>query len=192
MASESEALPDKPDMIIQHARCVCERGEDFALDGNWVLVDFIVERLAEGHDVLAIRYRLGTARGIREPEKYGIEKMKSSAVDHSATTGGVLGAEKIVAPNMRLKSVDDASIMPTIFGQSKKLEDFCGRLEADLAAFLPNRKCGAPNRNETVLPIGDGQLELHLRTCRFWGGQKSPIPSTRCEVSDLRFSRNGA
>jgi hypothetical protein len=37
----------------------------------------------------------------------------------------------------------------------------------------------------------DGQGRLHLCIGRLWDGQKSPIPSTRCVVGDLKFSRNG-
>ena len=54
------------------------------------------------------------------------------------------------------------------------------------------RKVFSPDCRSSRLWLADGQSRLHLFTVRLWDGQKSLIPSTRCVVGDLKFSRNSA
>jgi hypothetical protein len=57
---------------------------------------------------------------------------------------------------------------------------------------LTQRQGGNPNGNEAVLAKGDSQRELHLRTVRFWDGQKSLILSTHYVANVSKSSRSDA
>ena len=46
--------------------------------------------------------------------------------------------------------------------------------------------------NQSVFDRGDSQRELHLRTVRFWDGQKSLILSTHYVANVSKSSRNDA
>ena len=48
---DGPAFPDRPDIEIEQARCVGEASDNLPFHGNWVLVDLLVEALAEGNYV---------------------------------------------------------------------------------------------------------------------------------------------
>jgi hypothetical protein len=57
--------------------------------------------------------------------------------------------------------------------------------------YTKERKVFSADRGAPRVWLADGQSRLHLFTVRLWDGQRYLIPSTRCGVGDLKFSRNG-
>lgn len=55
--------------------------------------------------------------------------------------------------------------------------------------YTKERKVLSADRGAPRVWLADGQSRLHLCPARLWDGQKSLIPSTRCVVGDLKFSR---
>ena len=62
------SLPSDPEVEIENAGCVGERGNNLALDGDTVLVDLVVKSLAQ-RDHVSIR--LGIVGELPSPRKLG-------------------------------------------------------------------------------------------------------------------------
>jgi hypothetical protein len=76
----SPASPDNPDVEVEQPRRVGQTGYNLALDWNWVLIDFLVEALAQRNDVvgLLMRWRFLLIFAV-EPKPHPIKKMKPLA-----------------------------------------------------------------------------------------------------------------
>ena len=82
--------------------------------------------------------------------------------------------------------------MQTVLGQLQEFEHLGSASEADGAAFLFHSQSGNPDGDKAVLAEWDSQRELHLRTVRFWDGQKSLILSTHYVANVSKSSRSDA
>ena len=83
LVSHGPTLPHNPDIEIQQAGGVGQAGDDLPLHRNAVLIDFVIEALAEGDDVLvSVSSWRGTRSGAVEPKLETIKEMKSRPVEN--------------------------------------------------------------------------------------------------------------
>ena len=134
------------------------------------------------------RFRIGVV----EPKFEAIKEMKPRPVENLPRSLCCLCAEEDAGRENALESLHEAPVMETVLGQLKEFKHLGSTFEANSAAFLFHRESGNPDRYKAVLAEWDSQRELHLRTVRFWDGQKSLILSTHYVANVSKASRNDA
>ena len=78
LVSYGPTLPHNPDIEIQQAGGIGQARDHLALYWDAVLIDFVIEALAEGDDVLvSVSSWRGTRSGAVEPKLQTIKEMKS-------------------------------------------------------------------------------------------------------------------
>ena len=107
-----------------------EAGDGFALDWDWVLVDFLMKGLTERNHVVVRNRVSGLYAWIGvEPEAHTIEEMKTGEIDEPGPTWCFLSPEKDRGSKNPLESSHQTSVVRPVFG----------RAERNRASVLQNR-----------------------------------------------------
>src|SRR5207245_6401554 len=118
LVSYGPTLPHNPDIEIQQAGGIGQARDHLALYWDAVLIDFIIEALAEGDDVLV---SVGSWRGIRigavEPKLETIKEMKSRPVENLRGSLCCFRAEENCSCENTLEALDKTPVMETILRQ---------------------------------------------------------------------------
>lgn len=131
-------------------------------DGNWVLIDLLIEALAQGNDVFGSIRAWGVLE-IRavEPEPHMIKKMEPRPVEDLAAFLLFVGAEENASRKDALAALNDTAVVEAVFGELKEVEQLGGAIKVNYAAFLLYRQGCSPERDEAVLT--EGQTEAGMR-----------------------------
>jgi hypothetical protein len=130
---------------------VRQGSDDLPLHRDSMYVNFVVERLAEYDSVLCSVIRGRELVMIVEPKLNPIKKVEAGPIGDVVSTRLIVGAEEDGRGKGSLESLNDPPMMATVLGQAEEVKDLGSAEEADDTAFLLDRKCGYPDRNETVL-----------------------------------------
>jgi hypothetical protein len=121
-------------------------GDGFALDWDWVLVDFLMKGLTERNHVVVRNRVSGLYAWIGvEPEAHTIEEMKTGEIDEPGPTWCFLSPEKDRGSKNPLESSHQTSVVRTVFGEPKEIEHLCCRIEMDCSVFLLKSESGNPD-----------------------------------------------
>ena len=145
------ALPDEPDIKIEHAGGVRECCNDLPLNGNPVRVDFTIECLAYGDGVLMPAGRGKSAFGRVEPEVHAIEEMEAGPINDWSRVRLFFGSEENRGAEEPLEAFAEAAVVRAVFGKMEEVEHLGGRIEMELAGFLPQGESGHPDGEKAVL-----------------------------------------
>jgi hypothetical protein len=116
---------------------VRKAGDGFALNGNSVLIDFLMKGLTKSNDIVARNGNRGWFGRIGvEPESHAIKEMKTREINEPGPGWFFLCSKKDRRRENSLKSRDQALIVRPIFGQAKEVEHLGRRIEMDCPVFL--------------------------------------------------------
>lgn len=162
----SPTPPDQPDVKVQSPRSMSKANDGFPLHRNSVLVDLLVERLAESDGVSARRWDCIIHFEIRiEPESQLVKEVETRGVKKRASVRGFLGSDENSGGKYSFKPCNQSAIVRTVFGQPKELEQLSCGIEVYCSGLLLDGECSNPDRNEPVLAEGQAVIRM-CRMCR--------------------------
>jgi len=139
---------------------VCQRSDHFPLDGDSVLVDFLVKCFAQSDGVCRDLMRGGALLPGSEPKLHPIEEMEARPVNEGIPVRLILGPEEDGGRKDALESLYKAAVVAAILGEAKEIEQLGSALEANLATLLLDGERGDPNGNETILTEREAVLGM--------------------------------
>lgn len=119
-----------------------------------MLIDFLVEWVAEGDGVFP---GIGLRRGlisVVKPKSKAVEKVKTRPVGDAAPGGLIVGAKEDGRSEDSLEALYDASVMTTVFREVEEVQHLGGAGETHCAALLSHGECRYPDGNEPILTKG--------------------------------------
>jgi hypothetical protein len=152
---------------------VGEGGDNLAFDGNPMLIDLSIERLAERDGIFRSIAIWRGLIGVVEPKSKAIKKVKTSPVSDAVPIRLIVGAEEDRRCEDALKALRNAAIMAAIFREAKEVQHLCSAVELDCPALLLDSERRDPNGNQPVLAErqtkfgmrGDFKKELTVASC---------------------------
>ena len=119
----SPAFPDDPDVEVEQPRRVGEAGYNLALHWNRVLIDLLIEAVAQCNDVIGLIRPWGVLR-LRtvEPEFHAIKKMEPGYVEALATSPIFIGAEEDAGCKDALETLDETAVVNAVLWKLQELE----------------------------------------------------------------------
>lgn len=184
-AGHGPASPSHPHVKIEHARCVGECGNHLAFRWNLVLVNLLVECLAEADDVFGTFFThrsFGFRLVLVEPKPHLIKEVKPSSVNDRTAAGVIFGAEKDRGAEDAVEALDDSAVVAPVLGEAKEVEYLSSTLKTNDPAPLLNGERCYPDGNEPVL--AEGQAELRV------AGDVEKESSVAPRVNELRTGRS--
>src|SRR5689334_7466052 len=97
-----------------------QRSGGLTLHRNSMVIDLIIECFAKDDRVFAPLGRCSIGPCPREPELHMIEEVESSPIDNVAADGVVVRSKEDGRGEDPLESLDDASIVPAVFGHMEE------------------------------------------------------------------------
>jgi hypothetical protein len=152
LVPQRPGLPHNPDIEVEQTRGVGQGGDDLLLHRNAVLIDLVIETLAERNTIfVSVCSRRGLVIGAIEPKLDTIKKMNPRPVENPRRGLCSLDPEKDASREDALEALHEASVMETILRQLQEFEHLGGAFEANRAASLFHRERGNPDGDEAVL-----------------------------------------
>jgi hypothetical protein len=148
-------FPDDPDVEVEQPRRVGQAGYNLPLHWNRVLMDLLIEAVAECNYVIGLLRSWGVLRlRLVEPEFHAIKKMKPGDVE--ALDGGpiFIGAEEDAGRKDAFETLDEAAVMNSILWELQELKQLRGSLKVNGTALLLDGQRRDPNRNQSILAKG--------------------------------------
>jgi hypothetical protein len=103
------------------------------------------------------------AFGLVEPEVHAIEEVETGPINDSSGLGVFFGSEENRGAEEPLEAFDEAAVVRAVFGKMEEVEHLGGRIEMELAGFLPQGERGHPDWEKAVLAERDGRFIMHLQ-----------------------------
>lgn len=186
-SAHGPALPNHPNVKVEHAWCVSECGNHFAFDWDSMLVDFLIECLAEADDVFSLVGIRVFGLMVAEPELDPIEEVKASSINQTATVGLVFSSKEDGGRKDTMEALHDSAIMAAVLGETEKVEHLSGALETDDPALLLNSERRDPDGNETVLAEGQAEFGVSRDI-----EKESPVASRMNQLVARRLAERNA
>jgi len=160
-AAHRPALPYHPHVEVEHPRRVRERGDHLAFDRDSVLVDLLVECLAEADDVFValVTWRLFGPVFV-EPKPHPIKKMKTRSIYETAAIWLVFGPEEDRRGEDAMEALHNSAVMAAVLGEPEEVQHLSSAFEMDNPAFLLNGERRYPDGNEAVLAEGQAVFRV--------------------------------
>jgi hypothetical protein len=128
MLPHSPAFPDEPNVKVQKSRRMSERSDGMTLHRYAMLVDLIVECIAENDGVAGAIFGSGSRSAVRsKPEVNAIKQMKTRGISQRIGIGVISGAEEDRRCEDSLKALNNSPIMATVGTSTrmpKRLDDY--------------------------------------------------------------------
>lgn len=86
--------------------------------------------------------------------------MKAAPINHGSGPSLFFGSKENRGAEEPLETVDESAVVRAVFGEIEEVEHLGGRIEMDLAGFLPQRERGNPDGNEPIL--AERQTEIGI------------------------------
>jgi len=155
--------PYQPSIEVQSPWGMGKTSNGFPFQGNAMLVNFFVKRLADGDGVgLNFGSCVIRRRFIVEPESHAIKEVKTRKVDELGAAWPLVGSEKDCSGKNPFKACNQATVVGAVFGQAKEIEQLSSRVKVDGSALLFEGECSDPYGDEPVLTERDGRFIMHL------------------------------
>jgi hypothetical protein len=135
--------------------------DHLAFDRDSVLVDLLVECLAEADDVFIGLVTWGLLGLVFvEPKPHPVKKMKTRSIDEMAAIRLVFGPEEDRGGEDAMEALHNSAVMAAILGEPEEVQHLSSAFEMDDPAFLLNGERRYPDGNEAVL--AEGQAEFRV------------------------------
>jgi len=116
-------FPDDPDVEVEQPGGVSQAGDNLPLHWNRVLIDLLIEAVAQCNYVIGL---IRCWRVVRlcavEPELHAIKKMEPGDVETLASGPIFIGVKENASGKDALKTLNEATVMNAIFWKLQELE----------------------------------------------------------------------
>ncbi len=119
----SPAFPDDPDVEVEQPRRVGQAGNKLPLHWNRVLMDLLIEVVAQCNYVIGLIRFWGVLRLCAvEPEIHAIQKMEPSDVEALASGPIFVGPEEDAGRKDTLETLDETAVVNAVLWKFQELE----------------------------------------------------------------------
>ena len=156
-------------------------GDNLALDRDAVVIDLLVEWLAERDGVFRDVAARPELIGVMEPKSKAVKKVKTRPVGDAVSSWLIVRAKEDGGREDALESLYDPAVMAAVFREAEEVQHSSRAVEVDSPALLLDRERCDPDGNQPVL--AEGQTELGVP-----GDFKEEL-SVAASVGQLTFGR---
>ena len=155
-------FPDDPDVEVEQPRRVGQAGDNLPLHWNRMLIDLLIEAVAQCNYVIGLIRFWGVLR-LRtvEPELHAIKKMEPGDVEALATGPIFIGAEEDASRKDALETLDETAVVNAVLWKLQEFKQLGGSLKVNGTALLLHGQGRDPDRNQAILAEGDGRFIMH-------------------------------
>lgn len=119
----SPTFPDDPDVEVEQPRRVGQDGYNLPLHWDWVLIDLLIEAVAQCNYVIGLVRSWGVLRlRVVEPELHAIKKMEPGDVEALATGPIFIGAEEDAGRKYALETLDETAVVNAVLWKLQEVE----------------------------------------------------------------------